>query len=196
MEQTERERVAEAILFAAGEPVELERIAMAAECDPDEAEQAVRSLMDRLSYERRGIRILRLEHAYQMCSSGEMSSYVTRALETRKPPRLSSAQLETLTVIAYYQPATKAYVETIRGVDSAYSVSALLTKKLIRECGRLNVPGRPILYETTPDFLRVFGLESLADLPDIEKVDIAVKKEQLQLDLDAAQPASPAEGQS
>lgn len=90
MEQTELERVAEAILFAAGEPVELERIAMAAECDPDEAEQAVRSLMDRLSYERRGIRILRLEHAYQMCSSGEMSSYVTRALETRKPPRLSS----------------------------------------------------------------------------------------------------------
>lgn len=81
---------------------------MAAECDPDEAEQAVRSLMDRLSYERRGIRILRLEHAYQMCSSGEMSSYVTRALETRKPPRLSSAQLETLTVIAYYQPATRA----------------------------------------------------------------------------------------
>ena len=79
MEQTELERVAEAILFAAGEPVELERIAMAAECDPDEAEQAVRSLMDRLSYERRGIRILRLEHAYQMCSSGEMSSYVTRA---------------------------------------------------------------------------------------------------------------------
>ena len=119
MAQTELERIAEAILFAAGEPVELERIAMAAECDPDEAEQAVRSLMDRLSYERRGIRILRLEHAYQMCSSGEMSSYVTRALETRKPPRLSSAQLETLTVIAYYQPATRAYIEQIRGVDSA-----------------------------------------------------------------------------
>ena len=135
MEQTELERVAEAILFAAGEPVELERIAMAAECDPDEAEQAVRSLMDRLSYERRGIRILRLEHAYQMCSSGEMSSYVTRALETRKPPRLSSAQLETLTVIAYYQPATRAYIEQIRGVDSAYSVGALLNKHLIEECG-------------------------------------------------------------
>ena len=104
MEQTELERVAEAILFAAGEPVELERIAMAAECDPDEAEQAVRSLMDRLSYERRGIRILRLEHAYQMCSSGEMSSYVTRALETRKPPRLSSAQLETLRSLPIISP--------------------------------------------------------------------------------------------
>ena len=170
MEQTELERVAEAILFAACEPVELERIAMAAECDPDEAEQAVRSLMDRLSYERRGIRILRLEHAYQMCSSGEMSSYVTRALETRKPPRLSSAQLETLTVIAYYQPATRAYIEQIRGVDSAYSVGALLNKHLIEECGRLNVPGRPILYRTTPDFLRTFGLESLDELPEIEKM--------------------------
>ena len=170
MEQTELERVAEAILFAAGEPVELERIAMAAECDPDEAEQAVRSLMDRLSYERRGIRILRLEHAYQMCSSGEMSSYVTRALETRKPPRLSSAQLETLTVIAYYQPATRAYIEQIRGVDSAYSVGALLNKHLIEECDRLNVPGRPILYRTTPDFLRTFGLESLDELPEIEKM--------------------------
>lgn len=90
MEQTELERVAEAILFAAGEPVELERIAMAAECDPDEAEQAVRSLMDRLSYERRGIRILRLEHAYQMCSSGEMSSYVTAHWKRASRPRLSS----------------------------------------------------------------------------------------------------------
>ena len=170
MEQTELERVAEAILFAAGEPVELERIALAAECDPDEAEQAVRSLMDRLSYERRGIRILRPEHAYQMCSSGEMSSYVTRALETRKPPRLSSAQLETLTVIAYYQPATRAYIEQIRGVDSAYSLGALLNKHLIEECGRLNVPGRPILYRTTPDFLRTFGLESLDELPEIEKM--------------------------
>ena len=167
MEQTELERVAEAILFAAGEPVELERIAMAAECDPDEAEQAVRSLMDRLSYERRGIRILRLEHAYQMCSSGEMSSYVTRALETRKPPRLSSAQLETLTVIAYYQPATRAYIEQIRGVDSSYTVSLLLDRELIEECGRLAVPGRPILYRTTTTFLRSFGLSSLEELPEL-----------------------------
>ena len=91
-------------------------------------------------------------------------------METRKPPRLSSAQLETLTVIAYYQPATRAYIEQIRGVDSAYSVGALLNKHLIEECGRLNVPGRPILYRTTPDFLRTFGLESLDELPEIEKM--------------------------
>lgn len=196
MEQNDLQRALMAVLFAAGEPVSASRLAESLQVDESEIHRECEALISALSYHRSGIRIVKLEDAYQMCSSAEMAEYVTKTLETRKPPKLSPSQLETLTVIAYYQPATKAYVETIRGVDSAYSVSALLTKKLIRECGRLNVPGRPILYETTPDFLRVFGLESLADLPDIEKVDIAVKKEQLQLDLDAAQPASPAEGQS
>ncbi len=196
MEQNDLQRALMAVLFTAGEPVAASRLAESLQVDESEIHRECEALISALSYHRSGIRIVKLEDAYQMCSSAEMAEYVTKTLETRKPPKLSPSQLETLTVIAYYQPATKAYVETIRGVDSAYSVSALLTKKLIRECGRLNVPGRPILYETTPDFLRVFGLESLADLPDIEKVDIAVKKEQLQLDLDAAQPASPAEGQS
>lgn len=196
MEQNDLQRALMAVLFAAGEPVAASRLAESLQVDESEIHRECEALISALSYHRSGIRIVKLEDAYQMCSSAEMAEYVTKTLETRKPPKLSPSQLETLTVIAYYQPATKAYVETIRGVDSAYSVSALLTKKLIRECGRLNVPGRPILYETTPDFLRVFGLESLADLPDIEKVDIAVKKEQLQLDLDPAQPASPAEGQS
>lgn len=196
MEQNDQQRALMAVLFAAGEPVAASRLAESLQVDESEIHRECEALISALSYHRSGIRIVKLENAYQMCSSAEMAEYVTKTLETRKPPKLSPSQLETLTVIAYYQPATKAYVETIRGVDSAYSVSALLTKKLIRECGRLNVPGRPILYETTPDFLRVFGLESLADLPDIEKVDIAVKKEQIQLDLDAAQPASPAEGQS
>ena len=196
MEQNDLQRELMAVLFAAGEPVAASRLAESLQVDESEIHRECEALISALSFNRSGIRIVKLENAYQMCSSTEMAEYVTKTLETRKPPKLSPSQLETLTVIAYYQPATKAYVETIRGVDSAYSVSALLTKKLIRECGRLNVPGRPILYETTPDFLRVFGLESLADLPDIEKVDIAVKKEQLQLDLDAAQPASPTEGQS
>ena len=169
----ELKRIIEAVLFAAGEPVELERLCKTAERDKDEVEQAARALMDEYAFERRGIRIVRLDHAYQMCSSGEMSAYVTRALETRKPPKLSAAQLETLTIIAYYQPATKAYVEQLRGVDSSYSVSALLNKHLIEECGRLNVPGRPILYRTTPDFLRTFGLEGLEDLPEIEKMQFS-----------------------
>ena len=168
MEQNEIQRAIMAILFAAGEPVDAKRISFALEEDEDEVHKACRALMDQLSYSRSGIRIIQLENSYQMCSSGEMASYVTKTLETRKPPKLSVSQLETLTVIAYYQPATKAYVEQLRGVDSAYSISALLTKKLIEECGRLNVPGRPILYRTTADFLRTFGLRSLDDLPEIE----------------------------
>ena len=176
MDRTELERIIEAILFAAGEPVEASRLAMAAECDPDEVETAAKTLMDRLAFERRGIRVVRLENAYQMCSSTEMSGYITKALETRKPPKLSASQLETLTIIAYYQPATKAYVEQIRGVDSSYSVGALLNKHLIEECGRLNVPGRPILYRTTADFLRTFGLESLDELPEIEKMQFGKKE--------------------
>ena len=116
-----------------------------------------------------------------MCSAAEQAEFVSRTLETRKPPKLSQSQLETLTVIAYYQPATKAYVEQIRGVDSAYSVSALLTKKLICEAGRLNVPGRPILYRTTPDFLRVFGLESLDELPEIDKTQL-LSRQQLRIE--------------
>ena len=171
MERTELQRAIEAILFAAGERVETARLSMALETDEDEITAAADALADALAFERRGIRVLRLDKGYQMVSAGEMADYVTKALETRKPPKLSSSQLETLTIIAYYQPATKAMVEQIRGVDSAYSVSALMNKKLIEEAGRLNVPGRPIQYRTTPDFLRTFGLESLADLPPIDKVD-------------------------
>ena len=170
MEQSQMERILEAILFASGERMELARLAAAMEADEDEVERAAEALADRLAFERRGIRVLRLERGYQMVSSGEMADYVTKALETRKPPKLSASQLEVLTIVAYYQPATKAMVEQIRGVDSAYSVAALLNKKLIEEAGRLNVPGRPIQYKTTPDFLRTFGLSSLEELPPIEKI--------------------------
>lgn len=176
MEQAELERIIEAILFAAGEPVEIQRLEAATLCDADEIEAAAQKLADRLSFERRGIRLVRLDRAYQLTSAGELSTYVTVALETRKPPKLSSAQLETLTVIAYYQPATRAYIEQIRGVDSSYSVNALLNKHLIEECGKLNVPGRPTLFRTTPDFLRTFGLHSLDELPEIEKMQFAKKE--------------------
>ena len=172
MEQTELQRAIEAILFAAGEPVEVSRLSAALEVDENEVESAVSALADEFAFQRRGIRILKLDKGYQMVSSGEMADYITKVLETRKPPKLSSSQLETLTIIAYYQPATKAMVEQIRGVDSAYSVAALLNKKLIEEAGRLNVPGRPIQYKTTPDFLRTFGISSLEELPAIDKVNL------------------------
>ena len=173
MEQEQLQRIIEAILFAAGERVEVSRLAAALETDPDEITKAVDALADELAYARRGIRIIRRENGYQMVSSGEMADYITRVLETRKPPKLSSSQLEALTIIAYYQPATKAMVEQIRGVDSSYSISALMNKNLIEEAGRLNVPGRPILYRTTPDFLRTFGMSSLEELPPIDKVNFS-----------------------
>ena len=188
MEFEQLQRAIEAILFAAGERVDLSRLAFALETDESEIESAAEQLIDQYAFERRGIRILKLDKGYQMVSSGEMADYVTRALETRKPPKLSSSQLETLTIIAYYQPATKAMVEQIRGVDSAYSVSALLNKKLIEEAGRLNVPGRPIQYKTTPDFLRTFGISALDELPPIEKITFGEP-----IDVEAAA-GSPAEG--
>ncbi len=172
MEEAELQRAIEAILFASGERIELSRLAMALETDEQDVRDAADKLADTMAFERRGIRILRLENGYQMVSSGEMADYITKALETRKPPKLSASQLEALTIIAYYQPATKAMVEQIRGVDSAYSISALLNKKLIEDAGRLNVPGRPIQYRTTPDFLRTFGLSSLEELPEIDKVSL------------------------
>ena len=181
MEQTQLCRAIEAILFAAGERMEISRLAMALEVDEADIIQAADSLANDLSYERRGIRVLKLDKGYQMVSSGEMSDYVTKALETRKPPKLSASQLEVLTIVAYYQPATKAMVEQIRGVDCSYSVAALMNKKLIEEAGRLNVPGRPIQYQTTPEFLKTFGIESLEDLPPIEKVNFGepISEEQL-----------------
>ena len=187
MEITELQRAVEAILFASGERVEISRLAMALESDEKDIEQAADALANDLSYNRRGIRILRLERGYQMVSSGEMADYITKALETRKPPKLSSAQLEALTIIAYYQPATKAMVEQIRGVDSSYSVAALMNKKLIEEAGRLNVPGRPIQYRTTPDFLRTFGLSSLEELPPIEKVSFGEPVDDAQLEIQPVQ---------
>lgn len=183
MEQNDLQRAIMAVLFAAGEPVAVERLCQSLGVDEGELTREVRALMDALAYNRSGIRIIQLENAYQMCSASEQAEIVTRTLETRKPPKLSQSQLETLTVIAYYQPATRAYVEQIRGVDSAYCVSALLAKKLICEDGRLNVPGRPIVYRTTPDFLRVFGLRSLDELPEIEKIEFQTRQ-QLQMQLE------------
>lgn len=186
----------EAILFAAGEPVPVSRMAEILQRDESEIHAAAQALSDELAFARRGIRVLRLDESYQMCSSSEMAEAITRTLETRKPPKLSASQLETLTIIAYYQPATRAYVEQLRGVDSAYTVNALLTKKLIEECGRLNVPGRPILYRTTPDFLRTFGLQSLDDLPEIKKINFSAPVQVPEQETMAEPPAEAApEGQ-
>lgn len=187
MQEAEIKRAIEAILFAAGDPVGVDRMALAIGAGRDQIEENLKALMDAYSFERRGMRIIRLEDAYQMVSAQELSEVITRALETRKPPKLSASALETLTVIAYYQPTTKAFVEQIRGVDSSYTISALLNKKLIEEQGRLSVPGRPILYGTTPDFLRTFGIASLDDLPEVDLPKAQTQQLEMQLSIEDQQ---------
>ena len=163
----EIEAAVEGILFASGEPVHIDRICLAAELDRPTAELVLQKLMDYYSFERRGMRLLRLEDSWQLCSAPEYADVIRRAFEIRKPAKLSQPALEVLTIIAYYQPTTRAYVDQIRGVDSSYTVGLLLDRHLIEECGRLQVPGRPRLYRTTKAFLRAFHLNSLEDLPEM-----------------------------
>ena len=166
-EMKEVEAAVEGILFASGEPVHIDRICLAAELDRPTAELVLQKLMDYYSFERRGMRLLRLEDSWQLCSAPEYADVIRRAFEIRKPAKLSQPALEVLTIIAYYQPTTRAYVDQIRGVDSSYTVGLLLDRHLIEECGRLQVPGRPRLYRTTKAFLRAFHLNSLEDLPEM-----------------------------
>ena len=167
MEMKEIESAIEAILFASGEPIHVDRICLAVDADRATVENLLQKLMDFYAYERRGIRLLRIEDSYQLCSSPDYADAVRKAFEIRKSAKLSQPALEVLTIIAYYQPTTRAYVDQIRGVDSAYTVGLLLDRKLIEECGRLQVPGRPHLYRTTKNFLRAFHLTSLNDLPEM-----------------------------
>ena len=167
MELKEIESAIEGILFAAGEPVGVERLCLALDIDRSTADAVCQRLADRYSYERRGIRLLRLDASYQLCSAPEFAHHIRRAFESRRPARLSQPALEVLAIIAYYQPATRAYVDQIRGVDSSYTVGLLLERELIEECGRLAVPGRLIQYRTTQNFLRSFGLSSLDELPEL-----------------------------
>lgn len=166
-EMKEIEAAVEGILFASGEQVHIDRICLAAELDRPTAELVLQKLMDYYSFERRGMRLLRLEDSWQLCSAPEYADVIRRAFEIRKPAKLSQPALEVLTIIAYYQPTTRAYVDQIRGVDSSYTVGLLLDRHLIEECGRLQVPGRPRLYRTTKAFLRAFHLNSLEDLPEM-----------------------------
>ena len=166
-EMKEIEAAVEGILFASGEPVAVDRICVALDMDRPTVELVLQRLQDYYSYERRGIRLLKMEDSYQLCSAPEYGDQIRKAFEIRKPAKLSQPALEVLTIIAYYQPTTRAYVDQIRGVDSSYTVGLLLDRHIIEECGRLQVPGRPRLYRTTQSFLRAFHLNSLEDLPQM-----------------------------
>ena len=165
MDKKEMEAAVESILFASGEPVNIERICVALAIDRPTAERILQGLMDYYAYERRGMRLLKIEDCWQLCSAPDYAEAIRRAFEIRKPAKLSQPALEVLTIIAYYQPVTRAYVDQIRGVDSSYTMSLLIDRGMIEECGRLQVPGRPRQYRTTKQFLRSFHLSSLDELP-------------------------------
>lgn len=167
LEMKEIESAVEGILFASGEPVHIDRICMALEMDRPTVELVLQRLSDHYSFERRGVRLLRMEESYQLCSAPDYAEVIRKAFEIRKSAKLSQPALEVLTIIAYYQPTTRSYVDQIRGVDSSYTVGLLLDRHLIEECGRLQVPGRPHLYRTTKAFLRAFHINSLDELPEM-----------------------------
>ncbi len=185
METVNIKSAIEAILFAAGEPVPTARLSLILGVAEDEVLAAAKELADEYSFEQRGIRLLRLENKLQLCSSPEFAGVITKTLEQRKPPMLSQPALETLAVVAYFQPVTRAYIDQVRGVDSSYTVGVLLDRGLIERCGKLDVPGRPSLLRTTDVFLRTMGvscLEELPELPDItsgegvKKLEDAIEK--------------------
>ena len=159
----------EAVLFAAGDPVPIGRISLAFAVEQEEIRKAAEELAEDYEQNNRGLRLLQMEDRLQICSAPAYASLITKTLEQRRPPMLSAAALETLAVVAYYQPVTRAVIEKMRGVDSSYTVSALQEKGLIAPGGRLDAPGRPTLFLTTDLFLRVMGISSLSQLPPLPK---------------------------
>ena len=167
MEIRDIEGAIEGILFASGEPVSVERIAAVLGVDDTLVINAAERLRDKYSFDRRGIRLVRLDKQLQLCSAPEYADYIRLALETRKQPQLTQPALEVLAIVAYFQPVTRVYIEQVRGVDSSYTVGLLQERGLIEPCGKLAVPGRPTLFRTTPVFLRTFGLSMLDELPEL-----------------------------
>lgn len=163
------EAVIEAILFTMGDSVEVGRIAKVIEHDVETTKKIIHNMMDKYDEEDRGIRIIELENSFQMCTKQEMYEYLIRIAKQPKHYVLSDVVLETLSIIAYKQPITKLEIEKIRGVKSDHAVNKLIEYNLVKEVGRLDSPGRPILFGTTEEFLRRFGVQSVEELPGISQ---------------------------
>lgn len=179
--------VIEAILFAAGDSVPIARLSLILGVSEEEISAAAAELQEQYSSQQRGMRILRLEDKLQMCSAPEFAPYIGKVLEQRRAPALSQPALETLAVVAYFQPVTRAYVEQVRGVDSSYTVGMLCERGLIEECGRLDVPGRPVLFKTTDVFLRTMGISQLSQLPPLPDMTNGEGIQKLQSAIDKLQ---------
>ena len=182
------EGIIEAVLFVMGDSVELSKIASAIEHDEDTTRKIIHRMMDKYESKDRGIRIIELEDAFQMCTKKEMYEYLIRVAKQPKKYVLTDVLLETLSIIAYKQPVTKLEIEKIRGVKSDHAVNKLVEYNLVCECGRLDAPGRPILFGTTEEFLRRFSVQSVEDLPSLNPEQMENFKEEaeeeVQLKLD------------
>lgn len=173
MELQKIEAAVEAILFTMGEAVELEKIAAAIGHDKETTRKIIHQMMDRYKDSDRGIHIIELENSFQLCSKTEYYDVLIRVAKQPKKHVLTDVQLEVLSVTAYKQPVTRAEIEKIRGVNSDHALNKLIEYGLIQEVGRLNAPGRPLLFGTTEDFLRNFGVSSIEDLPSLSATEIA-----------------------
>ena len=157
----------EAVIFASGEPISIDRLSEVFEVAPEKIEKMAKELADKLDNNKSGVKLVRLENTYQLATRSDFSEYIKKAFDIKRRTPLSPAAFEVLAVIAYNQPVTRAFIEQVRGVDCSAVVSTLIEKELIEERGRLELPGRPLLYGTTKNFLRCFSLSSLEDLPKL-----------------------------
>ena len=169
----------EAVLFAAGDSVPVSKLSLVFACEEETILEAAKVLEDEYATQNRGVRLLRLGDKLQICSSPEWADAIIRTLDEHKRPSLSQPALEVLTIVAYFQPVTRAYIETMRGVDSSYTIGALMERGLIEISGRLEAPGRPALFRTTDAFLRVMGISSPEDLPPLPDLKTSDGTEQL-----------------
>lgn len=167
MEIKQYQAAIEAVLFASGEPVAASRLAEVLEIDEETAGRLADDLMHDINTRGGGLMMVRLDEQYQLCTNKDYAGYVRKALDIRRNTPLSQAAMEVLAIVAYNQPVTRAFIEQVRGVDCGAVVQGLAQKNLIEEKGRLELPGRPLLYGTTLDFLRCFGVSSLEELPPL-----------------------------
>ncbi len=180
MEQEKYEAIIEAILFTMGESVELSKIAKALELSAEETKKILTQMIDHYNQSHHGIQILELDDSYQMCTRPQMYEYLIRVAKQPKKHVLTDVVLETLSIIAYKQPVTRIEIEKIRGVSCGHAINKLLEYALITEVGRLDVPGRPILFGTTEEFLRCFGVQSIEELPVLNPEKIEEFKQEAQ----------------
>ncbi len=179
MKMNELQAAVEAILFAAGEPLEIDRIVEALEIEKEQIEEALSALKESLDEVGSGICLVKMDELYQLCTRQKYAQQVRAVLEIKKNAPLSNAAFEVLAVIAYNQPVTKAFIEQVRGVDCSGVIQTLILKGLVEERGRLELPGRPLIYGTTPEFLKCFCVNNLSELPELPDHEDMPKNDEL-----------------